>query len=172
MNHRLNIKLNEKSIQEAIDWIEEYKKQITDKSYEIARLCAERGVEIARVNVLAMSAVFSGELVDTIHLEKGKENGVFFVVADSEHAAFVEFGTGYNGKFSPYKGTLPDGVNWQYIVGDQIVSNIRKGVYGWFYKGDDGNIYFTEGMPSRPFMHNTEVQLEREVIGIVKEVFG
>ena len=165
---RIDIKLNQKSIKEAIDRIEKYKKEITEKSYEVARLCAERGVDIAKVNVLAMDAVFTGELVDTIHLVKGDEEGVFFVVADSEHAVFVEFGTGHTGKKYPYKGDLPQG--YKYVSGKQILANLSKGVYGWFYP-IQGEIYFTEGMSSRPFMLNTEIQLEREIVGIVKEVF-
>lgn len=169
MNHRLDIKLNEKSIQDAIDWIEHYKKQITDKSYEIARLCAEKGVQIASAKVIAYDAIFTSELVNSIDIKQGKDKGVFFVVADSEHAVFVEFGTGHTGKANPYPGKLPSG--YKYVSGKQILANLSKGVYGWFYPiGDEW--YFTEGMPSRPFMHDTKVQLEREIISIVKEVFG
>ena len=92
-------------------------------------------------------------------------------MADSHHAAFVEFGTGQFGLESAYPYPFPEGVDWQYNTGETIFE-ISPGQYGWFYPGDDGRWYFTQGMPSRPFMYETSLELMNLVVTTAKEVFA
>ena len=171
------IKLNcfsQSSIQNAIKALQSYQDSLTYKCQLLAEKLAEKGVEIARVQISDLDAVFTSELLQSVHSEyKGsvKGGGVWAVVADSKHAAFVEFGTGIIGKANPYKGTLPEGVDWQYASG-KTIRQLADGRYGWFYKGNDGNWYFTEGMPSRPFMYNTANELRSIIVSTAKEVFG
>ena len=138
----------------------------------LARTLAEKGVKIAKANITKLDAIFTGELLSSVHLEQGNSGGgktVFFVVADSEHAAFVEFGTGQLGKEAPYPFPLPPGVDWQYNTGKTIFE-IEPGQYGWFYPRD-GKWYFTQGMPSRPFLHETTIELMQTVEKTAKEIF-
>ena len=93
------------------------------------------------------------------------------MVAGTDHAAFVEFGTGIVGKQSPYPYQLPEGVDWQYASG-KTIRQLADGRYGWFYPADDGKWYFTEGMPSRPFMYMTAIELCDIVSQTAKVVFG
>lgn len=171
------IKLNyfsQISVQNAIKALQSYQDNLTYKCQLLAEKLAEKGVEIARVQISDLDAVFTSELLQSVHSEyKGsvKGGGVWAVVADSKHAAFVEFGTGIIGKANPYKGTLPEGVDWQYASG-KTIRQLADGRYGWFYKGKDGNWYFTEGMPSRPFMYNTANELRSIIVSTAKEVFG
>ena len=171
------IKLNcfsQSSIQNAIKALQSYQDNLTYKCQLLAEKLAEKGVEIARVQISDLDAVFTSELLQSVHSEyKGsvKGGGVWAVVADSKHAAFVEFGTGIIGKANPYKGALPEGVDWQYASG-KTIRQLADGRYGWFYKGKDGNWYFTEGMPSRPFMYNTANELRSIIVSTAKEVFG
>lgn len=104
---------SQKSIENAIKGLQSYQDYLTYKCQLLAEKLAERGVEIARVQVAELDAIFTTELLSSIHSEyKGsvKGGGVWAVVADSSHAVFVEFGTGVIGKAQPYKGTLPEGV--------------------------------------------------------------
>ena len=66
---------------------------------------------------------------------------------------------------------MPEGVEWNYNTGKTIFE-IEPGQYGWFYQGDDGKWYFTQGMPSRPFMYETSIELMQLVVRTAKEVFG
>lgn len=161
--------------------IEELKKQLIDyrdnvlqeKTKELARRLAEKGVEIAKANVAKLDAVFTGELMNSIHEKDGgstKNSAIFYIVADSEHAAFVEFGTGQIGEEAPYPYPLPEGVKWEYNSGKTIFE-ISPGQYGWFYQ-KNGEWYFTQGMPSRPFMYETSLELYDIVLQTAKEVFG
>lgn len=171
------IKLNcfsQSSIQNAIKALQSYQDNLTYKCQLLAEKLAEKGVEIARVEISDLDAVFTSELLQSVHSEyKGsiKGGGVWAVVADSSHALYVELGTGIIGKANPYKGTLPEGVDWQYASG-KTIRQLADGRYGWFYKGKDGNWYFTEGMPSRPFMYNTANELRSIIVSTAKEVFG
>ena len=93
------------------------------------------------------------------------------VVADSKHAAFVEFGTGQLGMEGPYPYPFPIGMDWQYNTGKTIFE-IGPGQYGWFYPAEDGTWKFTQGMPARPFMHEAFIDIYAKVERIAKEVFG
>ena len=140
---------------------------------ELTERLAEKGVEIAKANVTKLDAIFTGELIDSLHSEKGsisKGTAIFYIVTDSKHAAFVEFGTGQLGMEGGYPYPFPDGVQWDYNSG-RTIFEFSPGQYGWFYKRD-GQWFFTQGMPSRPFMYETAIELEKEVVKTAKEVFA
>ena len=166
--------LSVKGINGLIKELEGYKVNfLHEKFQELTRKIAERGVEIAKANITTLDAIFTGELLGSIHAKEesaGAGKAVFFIVADSEHAAFVEFGTGQVGKANSYPYPLPEGVKWEYNSGKKIIP-IGPGQYGWFYPGDDGKWYFTQGMPSRPFMYETLLELMKTVEKAAKEVF-
>lgn len=174
MAKKITITLSQKSIQDAISRIKAYQNDLTYKCQLLAEKLAERGVEIARLQLADLDAIFTTELISSVHAEyKGsvKGGGIWAVVAGTDHAMFVEFGTGIVGKRSPYPGNLPDGIDWQYASG-KTIRQLADGRYGWFYKDDDGQWWFTEGMPSRPFMYYTAQELEKIVVETAREVFG
>lgn len=153
--------------------IERYNDSLTYKCQMLVQRLAQIGVEVARVQIADFDAIFTTELLQSIHSEYGgaiKNGAVYFVVADSEHAIFVEIGTGIIGAQHPYPGNLPEYT--KYAQGRTIHYTKDGNKYGWFYPGDDGRWYFTEGMPSRPFMYNTTLELLARVPVIAKEIFG
>lgn len=151
-----------------------YQEYLTNKAAQLAKRLSELGVDIAQVQIADLDAIFTGELIASIHSEykdSTKYGAIFAVVADSSHACFVEFGSGQRGKDTPYPYPLPEGVSWDYNVGKTIRQNATTGRYYWFYPGQDGQWHYTEGMPARPFMYLTSMELIREVPKIAKEVF-
>lgn len=166
--------LSVSSINNLIKEIEQYQKGLEFKSRRFAERLAERGVEIARVKVAELDAIFTDELLESIHEEyKGSTpyGGIFAVVVSSTHAVFVEFGTGQRGSDTPYPYPLPEGVSWDYNVGKTIRQN-KDGRYYWFYPDQNGQWHYTEGMPSRPFMYETTMELRQILVETAKEVFG
>lgn len=171
--HIFTTDLSVKGIKSLISDLEDYRKSLDDKVELFAQRLAERGVEVAKTNVAKLGAVFTGDLINSIHSQiGGTDNGssVFYVVAGTQQCAFVEFGTGQMGEEAPYPYPLPEGVSWNYNSGSTIFE-ISPGQYGWFYNRD-GQWYFTQGMPSRPFMYETSIELMQEIERIAKEVFG
>lgn len=166
--------LSIRGIRKIQEELEKYRDGLTIKCRDFASRLAERGVEIARVQIADLDAIFTGELIQSLHSEyKGSTQygAIFAVVTDSKHAAFVCFGTGQRGEDKPYPYPLPEGVSWDYNVGKTIRQNAVTGRYYWFYPGQDGLWHYTEGMPSRPFLHNTSMELIREIPKIAREVF-
>ena len=153
----------------------DYKNNVLQQKVDLlAKRLAEKGVAIAQTNIATYDAIFTGELISSIEARYGgstKGSAVFYVVADSRHAVFVEFGTGQLGLEGSYPYPFPEGVEWNYNTGKTIFE-IADGQYGWFYPAEDGKWYFTQGMPSRPFMYETAVELMTEIAKTAKEVFG
>ena len=152
----------------------EYKNKILQQNVQtLVKRLSESGVGIAKTRIATLGAVFDGDLINSIHTKDGGGSdgtAVFYIVADSDHAVFVEFGTGQMGEEAPYPYLLPEGVEWNYNTGKTIFE-VSPGQYGWFYP-KNGKWYFTQGMPARPFMYETAMELQSEVVKIAREVFG
>lgn len=167
-------KLSQKGIEQLIDKIIDYRDNVLPE--KLRRICDElatEGVEVAKAKIQKYDAVFTSELVNSVFKQMGEQTptkSVFYVVADSKHAIFVEFGTGQMGMEAPYPYPIPQGVEWNYNSGSTIFE-VSPGQYGWFYYRD-GQYYFTQGMPSRPFMYETALDLESKVTKIVRKVFS
>jgi hypothetical protein len=166
---------SDKSIQNAIKALIDYENSLTYKCRLLAERLAEKGVEVARIEVTSLDAIFTGDLMRSIHAEhigNIKGGGIWAVVADDKSAVFVEFGTlGSLGGKKEYPYPLPEGVQWNYGSGSNIIQ-LTNGQYGWFYKGDDGKVYWCEGMDSRPFMYLTAIEIREIVLQTAKVVFG
>lgn len=181
--------LSVKGIEELKKKLIEYRDVTLPRKLEMfVKQLSYKGVEIAKANIVSMDAQFTGELLSSIRSQyEGKVGDwvVFCVIADSEHAAFVEFGSGQLGLEHPYEGTFPSGVDWDYNTGSHIQQAtqdiyvggysepyIQAGDYFWVYKGKDGKLHISKGMPSRPFMYNTAKDLYSITIATAREVFG
>ena len=104
------------SIERLKQELQEYSDGLEYKCREVAERLADKGVEVARVQIADLDAVFTSELLSSIRSEyvsPVKGGAIFAVVAGTDHAMFVEFGTGIVGKQNPYPGELPEGVSWE-----------------------------------------------------------
>ena len=168
---KVNI-LSQSSVEQLKKDLLAYQNSLTDKTRLFAQILAEKGVQIAKARIGTLDAVFTGELLSSVHsvnLGGGKEFAIFAVVVDSEHALYVEFGTGQLGQEAGYPYPFPPGVDWEYNSGPTI-REISPGEYGWFYQRD-GKWYFTQGMPARPYMYETFLELMRIAGSTAREVF-
>lgn len=184
----ITVPLSRKGIADAKKLLLDYKKNVLQQKLRVfVERLAQEGVEIAKANINTLEAIMTGELQNSIHEESGvqtKNTAIFFIVADSEHAAFVEFGTGQRGLEEPYPYQFPEGVQWDYNIGDKIQQAkediyvkdysdpyIKKGDYFWVYIGKDGKLHISKGMPARPFMYPTALSLKADIPKIAREVF-
>lgn len=166
--------LSQSSLRQLQRDLERYRDSLQYKAELLAKTLADKGVDIAQVKIANLDAIFTGELISSIHRQYiGSFYGgaIFAVVADSEHAVFVEFGTGHRGKDKPYPHAFPTGISWDYATGKTVRQNPITGRYYWFYPGDDGKWHYTEGMPSRPFMHDTSIELLNLIVITAKDIF-
>ena len=165
MSKTISFGLSAREIRSAKQQLEEYKEDFMLKVKTFAETLALRGVEIAETNLAGLDAVFSSELLSSIAFEAGDviTNGSQWIVyTNCEWAKYVEFGTGIIGSENPHPDTsLGD---WKYDINNH-------GEAGWFYKKDEV-WHHTQGMPSRPFMYDTGIELSEIVIEVAKEVFN
>lgn len=170
----ITVELSQKGILEAKKLLLDYKRNVLQQKLQLlVQRLSEEGVRIAKSNITTLDAIFTGELLNSIKSESGgstKNTAIFYVVADSEHAAYVEFGTGQLGLEGSYPYPFPEGVEWNYNTGKTIFQ-ISEGQYGWFFPADDGTWRFTQGMPARPFMYETAMELAQIAPKVAKEVF-
>jgi hypothetical protein len=153
------------SIDAAIKEMQAYQEQLTHKCRILAQRVAEIGVEIARVNIADFDAIYSGELLSSIRAEYSgsvPDGASWLVITDCPWAAYVEFGTGIVGQESPHPDTSI--VGWKYDVN-------QHGDMGWYYF-KDGEWHWTKGMPSRPFLYQTGMDLRERIEEIAREVFA
>ena len=153
------------SIDAAIKEMQAYQEQLTNKCRILAQRVAEIGVEIARVNIADFDAIYSGELFSSIRAEYSgsvPDGASWLVITDCPWAAYVEFGTGIVGQESPHPDTSI--VGWKYDVN-------QHGDMGWDYF-KDGEWHWTKGMPSRPFLYQTGMDLRERIEEIAREVFA
>ena len=156
----IKFKLDE--IDRAIREVKVFKTMFLLKCERLVQALTDTGVEIAKMQVAQLDAVYTGELMNSIdgfYIPKSK---VGIIKAGAYYAVYVEFGTGVVGSQSPHPN--PDG--WQY-------DSNNHGDKGWVYYDDKLDRFkWTKGFKSRPFMYNTARQLEKECVRIAKEVFG
>lgn len=163
----ITVELTPRGIASAIREIERFKRQLKAWCDDLVRTLVDEGVVIAKMNVMHMNAVFTGELEESIQ-------GVFFpaegkgvIFTDVPHALYVEYGTGIVGAGSPHPE--PESAEWVYDIH-------HHGESGWVYFLTTDNInrfVWTKGMASRPFMYNTLRWLEQNADRIAAGVqFG
>ena len=153
--------------------IETLKKQLIDyrdrelqqKIDLFIQMLALEGVKIAKTKIAEKDAIYTGELYQSMNLKRGDIvlNGSEWVVyTDCEWAPYVEFGTGIVGMENPHPAI--NLANWKYDTNEH-------GERGWFYF-KDGERHWTKGMPSRPFMYETSIEMYEKIRIVAKEVFG
>ena len=173
MRTEITINLNEKgSLGKGLRKLHAYKRRVQNKTSLLVQKLTDYGVEIARIKIVNMGAYYSGELLSGVDGYYSPSLNAGFVLVTSDHAAFVEFGTGVVGQNNPHKnGEYLSKAAWQYATGPKIFTT-QDGRVGWIYPTDDGGFRFTEGMPSRPFMYETALELQSKCEQMAKEVFS
>lgn len=77
----------------------------------------------------------------------------------SEHAQYVEYGTGIIGSYEQHPEA--DDIGWEYDINGH---DIR----GWYYLGKDMKVHWTLGMPARPIVYNTKRWLKTQATRILR----
>lgn len=147
---------DEKSIGDAIKEYIGNRLDIQEAALEaVEALCAE-GERKAKEE----APVDEGELRDSIThavtVKNGKVEGT--ITASTDHAMFVEFGTGIVGASDPHPYNY---LGWEYDVNGH-------GIDGWTYP-KNGRFYHTLGQPSNPFMYRTAKYLTENAERILNE---
>lgn len=165
---KIKIKLNSRIISNAIKSLEQYKQDLNRKADLLVQRLADEGYKIIVNKIFEFDAIDTGNMLNTLNQ---KSSNCYAVLEIGDCAMFVEFGTGPAGEASPYPG---NNEGWTYNIGEHIKEYNINGVnvVGWFYPDESGWYRFTKGMPSRPFMYETAIELRyNKMEKIIREVF-
>ena len=99
----ISVRLDPNEIAKAIEEILEYQKEVEQKTRILVQRLTDFGVEMARVKIVELGAVDSGDLLSGVDGYYSPTLNAGFVRVTSDHVAFVEFGTGVVGQASPHK---------------------------------------------------------------------
>ena len=159
----IKFSLDTASINKAQKEIQNYKKELKNKTNQLLIALTDWGVEIAKVQIAEMNAVETSELLGSIGGYFSPNVGAGFIYAGAPYAIFVEMGVGIKGAQAPHPEPL---AGW-------IYDSNNHGESGWWYTDPkDGRSRWTRGVKSRPFLWNTARELERICEGVAKEVFS
>lgn len=160
-----------KSIDAAIAQIRAYEKKLDSAEDIIVDELLNIGYKIVKENVLIMVHPLTGEVASSITIMKdGKGSGM--IMSTSEHAVYVEFGTGVKG--SQREHPAADTLGYRYDVNSH-------GERGWYYPtipedpnptkfvDKEGQLRaWTAGQQSHPFMYDSAQELRAYVADVVR----
>lgn len=155
---KITARLSAASLRKAAAEVRAYKTRVENLAQNLVAELAAQGAQIALVEAEGIRD--TGKLLSSITSEFGGNYG--FVKCKCGYAVFVEFGTGVVGSGKPHPDISIAG--WKYDVNGH-------GELGWWYPDKDGTLYWTQGMPSRPFMYNTAQQLKTLVVPTARGLF-
>lgn len=159
MQKRIQVQLTKDSINSAIKEITDYKHELLRKVGELGETLVSEGIFSVKTWIIAYDAVETGNLLDSIEGVFNTTTGKGFIRTNSDHAAYVEYGTGVRG--AEASGTSPDKPSdWDYDINNH-------GHDGWYYY-DHGWRRWTKGMPPRPFMWQAAQELADKASELVK----
>ena len=160
------------SVSNAVKMLRAYKQEVEQKTILLVQRLTDLGADIARTKIVDLGAVYTGELLSGVSGYYSPTLNAGFVMVSSDHAAFVEFGTGVAlGNMQHPNAEYLAKASWDYGIGEHIFTT-ANGKIGWYYPTDDGGYRFTEGLSSRPFMYETALELEAQMLIIAQEVFS
>lgn len=156
--------LTHKSVMDLVKELKDYKQELEKAQEAILKALADYTYERVLFHIDRTvgntSYIPTGELRDSIIISDVVNNMVR-VIADSEYAKYVEFGTGSIGINNPHPKASEYG--WEYDIN-------AHGDAGWKYQDRDGNWHWTAGQEAHLFMQSAWEDLNEHYIEITKQV--
>lgn len=174
-----NIKINlfdQKSIQNAIKQIEQYRDDLPRKCQQLCERLTEEGVKVADMAINSVpigrtitlttdinpSKMWCQAIMKMTGRETRTEDGRIFFTALA-----IEFGAGirYNPTANPKSSEFGMGVG-------TFPGQTHAFQDGWYYLGNDGEWHYSHGIQASMPMYKASVEMKQKIDTIVKEVFG
>ena len=168
---KIVISLDSNSVQQAIDELERYKRDLVRKT----ELLRQR---IGMVIAWSASQGFSSSIVDdvvsgekryaNVDVTVNEEGNATVVIASGNDAVFVEFGAGVYNNGSVGTSPHPKGAELGFTIGSYGKGNGRKDVWGYY---GEGGLTLTHGTPASMPMYRGMREACDRIAEIAGEVF-
>lgn len=164
---KLTMGLSASSVRNARRQLFAYRKRIPERLDRYLSALAEIGVDAAVVALESAGRSETGELANSIRVEKQSEH-TYLVVTDCWYAAYVEFGTGVVGARKPYPMDYPAGIGRPLTQTKKHTSMDGSWVY---FDERQGGFFTTYGQMPAAFMATADAEMIQSVARLAKEVF-
>lgn len=165
--------LSTSEIDRAIKELEQYKRDIIQKTELLRKRVAERIASLA-------SSGFAGAIVDDLTEDSGgvrhaevdvsvdERDNVSIIIAKGEDAVWVEFGAGVYHNGSAGSSPHPKGAELGFTIGEYGKGMGKRETWGYY---EDGELRLTHGTPAAMPMYNAMKNVCQEIDAIAREVF-
>lgn len=170
MSKKIRISLSEKSIRNAINEIEVYKRQFIERNEVFVRRLAELGIPVIDQNIAAAQGDSDKSHNTYIKINSFGSYSEAKLVVEGKSILFIEFGAGirYNGSSgtSPH----PKGEEFGYTIGSY--GKVQGSKDFWFYYADTGESVMSHGTEATMPVFRASQEIIQNIRRIAREVFG
>lgn len=170
MTKKISISLSQKSIQNAINEVRKYQRELIDKNELFVRRLAELGIPIIDQNIAAAQGDSDKSHNTYIKINSFGSYSEAKLVVEGSDLLFIEFGAGayYNGSAgtSPH----PKGEEFGYTIGSYGKGQGSKDF--WFYYADTGESVMSHGTEATMPVFRASQEIIQNIRRIAREVFG
>lgn len=164
----IGINLSRGSINDAIQKIKEYQKEIKRKNEIFVTRLAKEGLKVAQMTMEEIPSEEKGDYyTETINTSNGDIVGAAIQLTGNK-VLFIEFSAGITYGTDSYP--LPSGDN--YGMGTYPGKGHWDSPYGWWYVDDHGEKHHSYGNRAYMPMYHAEQAIILSVRSVAKEVFG
>lgn len=177
--HTINILLSEKSIDEAIGQLQQYKNWLIKKTSQLVKELAEVGIPVIDENMEKASYTYDEKGVrsgsDTSHYTHVKIQSFGScskanLIVQGKELMFIEFGAGvfYNGAAgsSPHPKGAVNGM----VIGSY--GNHRGVQKVWGYYADSGELVLTHGVEAQMPVYKADMEIIQKYVEVARRVFS
>lgn len=170
----ISLGLSDSEINNAITELENYKKEIIQKTDTLRKKVAKRIAELAQSG-------FNGAIADDITngspktasvsvLPQEQGGSLTVVIADGEDAVWVEFGAGVYHNGGVGSSPNPYGAKLGFTIGSYGEGHGKQ--KAWGYYDENEKLVLTHGTQAKMPMARAVTEVCNEIRSIAKEVFG
>lgn len=176
--HTINISLSEKSVNEAIRQLQQYKNWLIKKTSQLVKELAAIGIPVINANMANASYTYDSDGIrsgsDTTHIAYVKLNSTgtlteATLIVQGEEIMFIEFGAGvyYNGPAgdSPHPNGKVNGM----VIGSYGKGHGVRKVWGYY---DNGKLILTHGVEAQMPVYKADMEIIQKYVNVARRVFS
>lgn len=170
MAKKISISLSQKSIQNAINEVRKYQRELIDKNEVFVRRLAELGIPIIDQNIADAEGDSDKNHNTYIKINSFGSYSEAKLVVEGSDLLFIEFGSGVHYNGSAGTSPHPKGEEFGYTIGSYGKGQGSKDF--WFYYADTGEAVMSHGTESTMPVYRASQEIIRNIRRIAREVFG
>lgn len=159
------------SLSQAIKEIEDYKRDLNEKTHRLREAIGERigGYASWMFNTSVVDDALGAPRYASVQVEVDDQEQVTVVIASGPDAVFVEFGAGVYHNTSVGSSPHPEGERLGFTIGSYGKGNGAKKLWG-YWAGDE--LVLTHGTPAAMPMYTAMKMVCSHIDEIAREVFA